>query len=233
VGVFRRWLIRLGPLLGSLTSFGLTIDRPYHVLFVVDDTVFVREFGLREVQDMLNAYPRALGFSLRLGTNTRYCYPLDKPQAIPAFTHLANDVMMFDWSSLGKDSHDFGYPLEVSSSAYRASELVSLLSRLAFENPNTLERQMAANADLFCTRNPCLLCYERSVAFSIPINRVQRVYKNRAAETPEYSAECLAKMFDDGYRIKVEVYSGFVPNGCHQEVELFFERRLAGPQGAS
>jgi hypothetical protein len=231
VGVLYRWLVGLGPLLGSLSNLWLTSDRAHYVLLLVDDNIFVRDFSLRNVQDMLEANPKALGFSLRLGTNTKYCYPLDRSQQVPPFTHLGNGVIIFNWSNAGDSSYDFGYPLELSSSVYRINELLPLLNRLPFQDPNTLEGRMATNAHKYRTSNPYLLCYERSVTFCTPANRVQTVCPNRAGVTFGYSTEYLAKMFDDRYRIKVEAYSDFVPNACHQEVELLFERRVASQRG--
>jgi hypothetical protein len=31
-------------------------------------------------------------------------------------------------------------------------------------------------------------------------------------------------MFEQDERVKVESYSGFIPQSCHQEVELVFEK---------
>jgi hypothetical protein len=211
-----------GPLLGRLNNLWLTFERPSHVLFLVDDNVFVGRFALGEIEEMLEAHQNTLGFSLRLGTNTTYCYPLDKPQTVPSLVHMDHGAVMFDWSNA---AYDFGYPLEVSSSVYRIRQLLPFLNRLSFQTPNTLEGQMAANASYFRTRNPHMLCYERSVAFCVPLNIVQTTCKNRAANAPEYSAERLAKMYDDGYRIDIEAYSGFVPNACHQEVALRFRKQ--------
>jgi hypothetical protein len=71
------------------------------------------------------------------------------------------------------------------------------------------------------------LCYENSVTFCNPINKVQTVATNRAGSVVEYSSDHLAQLFESGYRIKVEAYTGFVPNACHQEVALNFEKREA------
>jgi len=232
VSAFRRWSMELGPVMGRLCSLRTGLGRECFVLFLVDDNLFVRDFHLREVQEMLEANPRALGFSLRLGTNTRYCYPLDRTQVVPPLTYVGGGVMIYNWADAGDSAYDFGYPLEVSSSTYRVSEVFPFLSGLAFENPNTLEGGMAANVERFRSSKPDLLCYERSVTFCTPLNRVQTVWDNRIANAPEYSTERLAEIFDEGHRIDVEAYSGFVPNGCHEEVRLAFRKRVTDSQGA-
>lgn len=200
------------------------LDQKSCVLLLVDDNIFVRGFDLHKAGDALIAHPDALGVSLRLGINTTYCYPVDRRQALPTFTSLTDGMLKFNWTNA---QWDFGYPLEVSSSLYRLGELFPFLSGLSFNNPNSLEGRMAARARLFKKSKPFLLCYENSVTFCDPINKVQTVTANRAGSVVEYSSDHLAQLFESGYRIKVEAYTGFVPNACHQEVALNFEKREA------
>lgn len=221
-GIVHRFLMSFGSRLGFLSNLWLAFDQPYYVLFLVDDSIFVRDFSLHEVRQALATYQSALGFSLRLGANIAYCYMSGNPQVLPNLTRLTNNMLRFDWTTA---QDDFGYPLEVSSSVYQVNELLPLLNQLPFGNPNTLEGQMAAHAQQYQKKAPHLLFYEQSVAFCNPINKVQTVYTNRAGENLEYSSEHLAQMFAAGYRINVEAYSGFVPNACHQEVKLIFEAR--------
>ncbi|HEX7613106.1 MAG TPA: hypothetical protein VF371_10065, partial [Candidatus Limnocylindrales bacterium] len=67
------------------------------VAFVVDDALFVREFSVGTVIEELGANDSAIGFSLRLGTNTTYCYPVDAQQALPEFTTVGPGVLAFRW----------------------------------------------------------------------------------------------------------------------------------------
>jgi hypothetical protein len=169
------------------------------------------------VVEGLSAHPQALGFSLRLGRNTTCSYSFERPQRLPQFQPAGNANLSFLWPEA---EADFGYPLEVSSSAYRTGDLVPLLNELDFENPNTLEAQMAAQAARYRLAKPFLLCAPQSIAFCAPINKVQEVFPNRAGARPEYSAQQLAALFFVGRRIDVNAYSGFLPQACHQEVEL-------------
>jgi len=194
---------------------------PGHVLFLVDDCVFVSEFALLEVVDTLSARPAALGYSLRLGRNTTCCYPLARAQELPAFEQITPQRLSYVW---GTADADFAYPLEVSSSVYRRADLLPLLYRLPFQNPNQLEKAMAFSAVNFKLSRPDLLCFDTSVAFCNPLNKVQSEYDNRVEQSGRYSVDALARLFDDGYRIKVDHYSGFVSSACHQEVDLQFER---------
>ena len=194
------------------------------VLFLVDDTLFVGPFDLAAAQSALHANPDALGFSLRLGRNTIRSYVHDRRQELPRFQEAGEGILKYDWTQA---DGDFGYPLEVSSSLYRLSDVLRLVSGLSFKDPNTLESQMAIRAPRFSQGQPSMLCSDNSVAFSAPINRVQDVYENRVGANPALSTGSLADTFDRGLRIDVAALDGFVPSACHQEVEFSFEPRPA------
>ncbi len=221
-GVLHRWALALGAQLGLPRDWWGSGAPPSRVLFLVDDSLFVRGFRLRDFREALDGHTDALGFSLRLGANTTYFYMRAKAQAIPRCSWVSHQILKFDWTIA---EGDFGYPLELSSSVYRVSDLVPLLRRFLFRNPNMLEGRMAKRASSFRKTRPQLLCYEQSVAFCNPINTVQSLKPTRAGARPEYSHERLAQMFEEGYRIHVEACMGFVPRACHQEVELHVEKR--------
>ncbi len=191
------------------------------ILFLVDDNLFVRDFSLKLISNLLKENTDALGFSLRLGKNTTYCYSLEVQQAIPKFTSLSENISIFDWT---KGDSDFSYPLEISSSVYRLGNMFPLILSILFENPNLLEGRLAQKRSLFRIRYPKLLCFEESIAFCNPVNKIQEVNNNFFGINYNYSCEELAQQFDEGYRINVNAYSGFVPNACHQEVELKFKK---------
>lgn len=187
-----------------------------HLLFLVDDNLFIRPFCLQEIADTLNTYPDAIGFSLRVGRNTTSCYSLQCEQPSPPF-QSAPPGLGFPWPG---QVGDFGYPLEVSSSVYRSADLISLLRNLPYNNPNRLEQALSATSGLFSRRLPTLLCFEQSVAFCAPLNKVQSILDNRSGEQEEYSSEALNTLFLDGYRVNVSALCGFVPNAAHAEIEL-------------
>lgn len=190
-----------------------------YVLFLVDDNLFVRDFYLADIVKSLRGNDDAVGFSLRVGPNTTYCYAQDAGQQVPAFRQVDDGILKYDWT---RAEHDFGYPLEVSSSVYRTADILELLRKVEFSNPNTLEWAMAANSHLYQRARNSLLCLESSVTFCAPVNVVQTVWDNRVGGNHNYSVDKLAQIFEEGGRIDVERYSGFVPNSCHQEVELHF-----------
>jgi hypothetical protein len=190
-----------------------------HILFLVDDNIFVNSFCLKNMFDALEMNSDALGFSLRLGTNTIYCYSMCTLQALPGFDPLSSGILKFNWI---KSEGDFSYPLEVSSSIYSIEMILDLLMGRNFQNPNTLEIQMSQHRSRYKRKRPMMLCLEKSVAFCVPINRVQNHYQNRAGQNEGFSPERLAELFAQGFRVDVLSLNGFVPNACHQEVELRF-----------
>src|SRR5664280_2214063 len=187
------------------------------VAFVVDDALFVREFSIGTVIEELEANDSAIGFSLRLGTNTTYCYPLDAAQDLPEFTTTRPGVLAFRWPGA---SHDFGYPFDLSSSVYRTADIEPLLRRIPFGNPNLMEGRLAERAPASGQRHPVLLCFDRSVAFCIPANMVQTVAKNRAGARAAESPAALAAAFERGCRIDLASYDDFPNTACHQDVPL-------------
>jgi glycosyltransferase involved in cell wall biosynthesis len=190
-----------------------------YILFLTDDNIFVRNFKMSQILESLKTNPDSLGLSLRLGKNTTYCYTLNKNQNLPSFSPLGNNILKFNWTT---SQYDFGYPLELSSSVYRKEDILPYISRMNFQNPNTLESSMNVHRGFFHSFKPYLLCYEQAVTFSNPLNMVQTAWVNRTSMKPEYSSDSLSKFFKDGYRIDIASYIGFVPNACHQEVDLKF-----------
>lgn len=188
-----------------------------HVLFCVDDSLFFRRFALREMVDLLDRYPRAVGFSLRLGQNTTVCYTVGKAQAVPDHTLVAPEVMCFDWTEA---AYDFGYPLELSSSLYRCETILPLLANGPHGNPNTLETWLWRNLDGVRETRPQLLSYRRSAACSIPVNVVQDVYASRHEAGDGQTPEELLTAFEAGMVLDVAKLDGFVPEAAHQPLRL-------------
>jgi mannosyltransferase OCH1-like enzyme len=192
-----------------------------HILFLVDDNLFIAPFRLDDISRCLDLNPDALGFSLRLGKNTTYCYPQDRIQPLPFFLPVSKNVLAFHWPTA---SFDFSYPFDLSSSVYRVDDILRLMRRLSFTGPNQLECQMFMSRSSFAISHPSILCFEKSIAFCLPVNMVQNEFNNRITDIV-YSAEQLAQKFSDGVRVATEKYEGLVPVSCHQDLPLEFEGR--------
>jgi len=192
-----------------------------YILFLVDDNIFTRHFHIGEAITALDREKDAIGFSLRLGENTTYCYMTDTEQKQPLFEKVTGSILKYDWTAA---EYDYNYPLEVSSSIYRSKEMADFLSDQDFLNPNTLETQMVSTEQFIQTR-PKLLCYKTSVTFCNPVNKVQQVWpQNRSGGDENYNPERLAEIYQQGMVIDVNKYAGFVSEAVHREVELHFTK---------
>ena len=189
-----------------------------YILFVVDDAIFTTPFSLQKIINLLKYHSKTIGFSLRLGKNTNYNYPYDSLQIIPKYT-ISDNVMIYRWTTANLD---FAYPVELSSSLYLVSDILPVLEQTEYKNPNDLEWMFYINLGYFANIKSLIACFETSVAFCNPINMVQQVNNNRSGRNPELNPEKLLELFNDGYRIYIEKFNGFVSNACHQEVELEF-----------
>jgi hypothetical protein len=186
------------------------------LLFLVDDNIFVRPFSLRLIVEALEQQPSAIGFSLRVGRNTTRCYSMNCAQPLPEFQPVAAGLR-FRWVG---QTGDFGYPIEVSSSVYRLADLIGLLRSLPYTNPNRLEQVLSSSSSLFALSKPNLLCFDHSVAFCAPVNKVQSILDNRSGIQEGHSSEALNELFLDGHRINICTLSNFVPNAAHVEIEF-------------
>lgn len=197
-----------------------------YVLLLVDDTVFTGSFSLLEIETALRENNDALGFSLRLGSNTTYCYNHKSNQRIPVFQQINDKIVKYRWN---EEQFDFAYPLEVSSSVYRVKDIIPIwLKTVDVIVPymvNRIEDVMNKGRVEFTDTLPYLLCYKQSVAFSNPMNEVSSLPENWIIPVwgdKRFSVNSLMKAFDLGYRLNVEKLVGFVSSSCHQEVELKF-----------
>jgi glycosyltransferase involved in cell wall biosynthesis len=204
---------------------GLVAESQF-VFFVVDDAIFVAQTSLAAAVSILDNDQSCIGFSYRLGRNTRYCYTMDKPQNLPPFEVARPGLLRFQWPEM---DCDFGYPIELSSSMYRTGDLLPLLESQAYKNPNTLESVLASRAVDFRESLPRLACYEQSVAVSIPANLVQTAWTNRVDGHPELSADSLAHEFAKGRRLDIDHYRGHVPGAAHEELPFVFKQRSDAP----
>lgn len=184
-----------------------------YVLLCVDDTIFTNPFSLEEIIEYLDKYKNVIGFSLRLGLNTTYCYMTGRKHNMPEFTELNKNVLEFDWR---KKRPDFGYPLEISSSVYRTTDILPIIETSEFDNPNKLEVILNENKNTL--NKSKLLCYKKSVAFSAPFNKVQNVFPEN--KTMGYTTEQFEDFFKAGKRIDVKSYAGIETISAHQNISL-------------
>jgi hypothetical protein len=190
-----------------------------YIMFLTDDNIFINSFQLIDAKRILLRHEGVLGFSLRLGLNTKYCYPVSKEQLIPPYVIVNGNIIMWNWEFA---SYDFGYPLELSSSIYRMHDINVILVNCNFNNPNEMEYVMDFCKGFTHTIHPSMGCYKKSVAFCAPVNKVKENNQNKSGLNKENSINSLLTKFENGDRIDVNKLIGFTPNACHQEIDFDF-----------
>lgn len=203
----------------NLTEQAYNITAEYDaIMFVVDDTLFYRDFNLAMCVHHLFTNPKVLGFSLRLGHNVTWSHIINKNIEHPSFSKLVDNYFKFTWP--GKD-RDFGYPLEVSSSIYRTCDVRSFLKEVKGD-PGAIEGYLSQQKKHFRNTMPELLCFDKSVAFGVPVNIVRDKTRCPAGRDFPCATEKLAALFDEGKRIDVSAIPKEII-GVHQEVEYKFK----------
>ena len=183
-----------------------------HTIFFVDDIVFKNPFDFYDKQmEIFDWDASIICRSLRLHTDLNYCYPQQKAMKQPPF--LNNNI--FVWRGL---KGDYGYPLSVDGNIYRTKDILPFAQELNYTNPNTFEGEMATRTHGL---PPKMICYERSIVLSNPLNRVQTVNQNTCGTI---TAEFLNNKFLGGFIIDLKDFEGLHNRSCHQEVPVNFIR---------
>lgn len=199
-----------------------------HIMFVVDDTVFIKDFNIDTGINLLNENRSILGLSLRLGNNTNFCYMSNQNQCMKKPIERKGEFNIWAWKD---SSGDFGYPLELSSSIYRTSDIIDILYRVEkFVNPNVMELFMDEHrkSNQVCSKvsqRPYLASFETSIAFSNPLNITQDMWQNKHQQNSHNSLIKLNQKFLQGYRIVLEPFETLTPNSAHYEHEIILSNK--------
>jgi len=180
---------------------------PAYAVFLTDDTICTNNFSVEQVISTLVENKDCIGFSLRLGLNTNYCFPYNCEQAIPKTEKVSKNILKYDWQTA---EYDFNYCLELSSSCYPVENVIDILRDCEYNSPNSLESIMSS----CCLEDrPNLLMFEKSVAFSYPMNKVQTTHPNRSAD---FNPDTLRLIYEKGGRFESKQFDGYVSSGAHE-----------------
>lgn len=195
-----------------------------YVLFLVDDTLFYNRWNLENALQNLKHENSSIGFSLRLGKNTSFCYMLNCPQTIPNMQQKIKNTYCYEWENA---SCDFGYPLEISSSIYRSRDMIEELKEMQIQIQNLkidcipwfIESRLNGNKKKYLKTKALLSCFENSVAFSNPINLTKRG-KNIHGLFINTPIQTLMDAYDKGFRHNSKKLFNLKINSSHQEIPL-------------
>ena len=203
----------------------LEMADPYEfVSFHSDDNLYVNSFSLSEAIHILQQNENVLTYSLRLGSNIRYCYTCDienRRMKQPQFQPVDPRTFVFNWPG---QEYDFGYPFEVSASIYHSSQALPIIAKYKGVPATRIEAFWDNHKGQFHTI-PFMACPVISKVVNVPINRVG-FYPNKISEKFGITVGELAYKFSEGYRINIDQFSGFVSDSPHVELEFSFEKKV-------
>lgn len=200
-----------------------------YTTFLVDDTIFHRPFKLADGNVVLSDDPEVYSFSYRLGSNTTYSYINNIAFKTPEEYSKPGTEVKVDWTKqLGYI--DFGYPFEVSSSMYRTIDLYSMFgqSEHGWNHPNHFE---LVGTNIVRQYQKLLFgkyiaTYKKSVAVSVPLNRVQDKHLNRVGTDVAYDAKALNEQFTNGFELDFDnINENWTSNSVHIELRPTFKYR--------
>jgi hypothetical protein len=200
-------LLREDGLTYQVRSLMLGIE---YVIFFTDDDVLYRPLGSHPL-----LYEGWICFSLRLGDNTTYCYPLSRHQDRPVSPQ--DQVVVWSWE---RGDGDFGYPMSLDGHIFRAQDLLPILHTHNFSNPNWLEETLMRGAKEI--GRPLMACFHESHVVGIPANRVNTTTPNRNGETHPYPVQDLNQRYLRGERIDLDALDFSDIRSAHQEIPLVF-----------
>jgi hypothetical protein len=184
------------------------------IVFCTDDGLFFAPPpSLREPD-----WEKVAGVSLRLGRNARFCHPADEHYPIPKF-QITGNLLAWRWR---RARGDFRVAYSLDAHIYPRKRILEVLQRFDFSNPNQLEDRL----NRFCAKDApeWMLCPEQSCYVSLPINRVNTEFANRAGLRYPVSEEELVTKFLAGDRLDAAKIVSSQPIGPHQEYPLVWMR---------
>ena len=182
----------------------------HQLVFHTDDDVFfsaVPPFELRDDE---------VCFSLRLGLNTTYCYPLDVTERL-ADPEVEGDRISWAWRLQPPGA--YSYPLALNGHVFRAAEAHVWLASVHYSTPNELESVLQRLND---HTRPRMASLAHSVVVSIPANIVNQTFSNRHGGLHDIAS--LNERFLRGERIAPERMDFSLITACHQEIAFAFRR---------
>lgn len=191
--------------------------------FFTDDDLFFDTILEQEITDLINSDPDIFCFSLRLGKNVNHCYTLNCPNVLIPLSENQNSIV-WDWT---KHYADFGYPLSVDGHIFKTNDLKKLISKINFNNPNTLEIALQIFDNYPKSK---MVSYLHSKLVNSPTNMVQNVIENRSGELFGHDTKYLNDLYLDEYIINTSHIDFNSINSCHQELEFTFSEALKSPQ---
>jgi hypothetical protein len=163
------------------------------VTFLTDDSFFFKNITISEnYLQKIECNPKETSFSLRHGGN------------VTGGIYTTESAGIY-WNVYENDyTTDWGYPFSVDGHVYGKDAVGPILKHVIFNNPNTLEPNVAFYAkqrklfsNLYASKESCLVGFE--------LNRVQKIINNHSLDI---SPNKLNDYFLDGYMLHIDFDQG-------------------------
>lgn len=184
--------------------------------FFTDDDIIYKSFDVNRVLENMRSDEDAFCFSLRLGTNVKFCYTMNMENVLGDFEDLDN-VIKWDWTTRYLD---FGYPLSVDGHIFKTKDISKLSKLVSFNNPNTFEGNLQSFDNFPKTK---MISFKESVLVNTPNNIVNDTHPNRSGQKHNISVKDLNDDYLSGKIIDMEsmIFDNII--GCHQEIEFKYK----------
>ena len=188
------------------------------VMFLVDDLLFVRDFRVDWLAplSLTSVVP-----SVRLDAKITYSQPHECESPPPELRAGRGPWNYFSWT---ESNESWAMPLALDGNVFGRREILALLKRLPFKNPNSLEAEMGQYRFWFKYRKGS--CLPERCIQNFALNRVQ--VENETFPCGEHTVESLLAKWDDGYQIDIDEMSEIESDSTHIVCEPIFEFRPAG-----
>jgi hypothetical protein len=193
-----------------------------YTMFLVDDDIFYRNIDL-SIDEINNIFvaSNCTCFSTRLGFNTNFCYTLQQENIVHEYFHLDhfygidiyNDIIYWYISNA---TNDYAYPFSLDGHIFKTKYIKSIIEKLDFYNPNTLEAKLSMES----YSNMIISSFKKSCLVNTPVNRVQNTYENISGTLYDYNQTYLNELYLDSVKINLSKINFDNINGCHQELLL-------------
>jgi hypothetical protein len=187
-----------------------------YLMFLTDDDIIYKKIyrgSLKQIKDDVAC------FSYRLGRNITYCYSNDRPNTIGEHAQ-EEEYIIWDWT---KHELDFGYPLSVTSHAFKRSVFQPLIQDLYFDNPNVFEGKIQQKLHLIPAQ---MAAYVDSRIVGVPANKVNNVTQNRHGLKFPYSTLELNEKFLNNQYIDISAMDFSNITAAQQEIKYEFENMV-------
>ena len=187
-----------------------------HLFFLTDDGMVLHPFDL---SGCLLPGPQSAIFSLTHGLCLDWCFAARRAQRIPLLSDAGGGCLSWVWKE-GEPGTDWSCPLSVDGKFFSRREVLLLLSRLPFRNPNTLEMALQVYSPLFARRKG--ICFPDPALVNVPCNTVQTECVN--PDTGHHGVGDLLLRWRAGERIRSEEFLGLSPREAETKIFGFMTR---------